>query len=255
MRPLGFSTGALAAGDFAAALAMLRAHAASAVELSALREHELGPLMRAAAGLELSGYTHVSVHAPTRLVTLSEGEAADLLAPCIDRAWHVIVHPDIVRDAACWRPFGRLLCLENLDGRRSTGRTAGELAPAFDALPEASLCFDFGHARQVDSTLATGRAILRAYGDRLAELQLSEVDARGRHASMSLATVLALRQVAHLTGACPVILESTVLPARIDDELRLAASCFRREEAAAPPSVPAPVDPASPPAPVAPVPH
>jgi hypothetical protein len=136
------------------------------------------------------------------------------------------LHPDVIRDFGCWHAFGRLLCIENMDSRKALGRTAQELASVFDRLPDASLCFDFGHARQVDSTLATARAILRRHGDRMIEMHLSEVDGRWRHHPLSISTVLALQQVEHLMTPCPVILESTVTPMQIGAEVRLASSAF-----------------------------
>ena len=65
MRPIGFSTGALALGDFRRALSMLKDVGARSVELSALRDHEVDALMKALPGLELSGYRYVSVHVPS----------------------------------------------------------------------------------------------------------------------------------------------------------------------------------------------
>ena len=46
MRPIGYSTGALALSDVERALAMLEGSSATAVELSALRISELRPLLR-----------------------------------------------------------------------------------------------------------------------------------------------------------------------------------------------------------------
>ena len=64
MRPMGFSTGALAQGDFHLALRMLADQPTTAVELSALRAHELLPLSQALPTLDLSRFAYVSVHAP-----------------------------------------------------------------------------------------------------------------------------------------------------------------------------------------------
>jgi hypothetical protein len=45
MRPIGFSTGALAKGDFRRGLDLQRRSGISAIELSALRDHELPHLL------------------------------------------------------------------------------------------------------------------------------------------------------------------------------------------------------------------
>ena len=71
MHPIGFSTGALALGDFRAALGMLEAHSCKVLELSALRETELPTLMDSLDRLDLSPFDYISVHAPSRLRTVS----------------------------------------------------------------------------------------------------------------------------------------------------------------------------------------
>lgn len=228
MRTMGFSTGALAKGDFCHALDLLRGTNVEAIELSALREEELGQLMAALDELELDELRYISVHAPSRRHGLTESQIAEMLAPCADRNWHILVHPDSIEDFGCWRGFGSLLCIENMDNRKRSGRTAEELAPYFEQLPDASFCLDLGHAQQVDSTMGVARRMLREYGSRLVQLHLSEVNGRSDHKPLSMATVWAVREIARLIPECPVILESVVTPERIDDELEMAARCFEQ---------------------------
>lgn len=231
MRAIGFSTGALALGDFRRGLALLAGRGVRAVELSALREAELPGLMSALGDLDLGAFDYISIHAPSKLRTMKEGAAADLLMPCIDRGWPVVLHPDAIRDHRCWADFGRLACIENMDNRKPAGRTAEELAPHFERLPEATFCLDLGHAQQVDSTLGVARKMLDAYGARLSQLHLSELDATAHHEALSMATVWAVREIGRLIPECPVILESVVPPDAIDSELEMAAKCFEAPEA------------------------
>jgi hypothetical protein len=227
MRGIGFSTGALAYGDFRRALGLLDAHRTEVVELSALRDTELPELMAALDALHVARYRYVSVHAPSKFRTMNEAEIARALRPCIERGWPVILHPDPIRDHGCWRDFGRLLCLENMDKRKPTGRTAEELAAHFEALPDASLCLDLGHARQVDPTMGIARRILRDFGDRLVQIHLSEIDAACHHQPLSMATVWAIREIATLIPDAPVILESVVAQHQIAKELDMASACFQ----------------------------
>src|SRR5436853_5416771 len=61
MKPIGFSTGALAKGDFATGLAVQRdVPRIDAVELSALRDHELPLLVDAIPSLDLDRFEYVS---------------------------------------------------------------------------------------------------------------------------------------------------------------------------------------------------
>lgn len=226
MRSIGFSTGALALGDFDKGVALMADRHTSVIELSALREEELPALMGALDRLHLDGYGYVSVHAPSRLRTMREAAVADMLRPCIDRGWHVVLHPDAIGDHGCWREFGGCLCIENMDKRKEAGRTAVELRRHFHELPEASMCLDLAHARQVDPTLGIAREIIREYGEKIVQLHLSELDVKSHHEPLSMAAVWAIREIAHLLPDCPVILESVVQPNGIDAELEMAARCF-----------------------------
>lgn len=228
MRAFGFSTGALALGDFERGLDMLAGHAVTAIELSALRDHELPRLMQRLAELDLGRFEYVSIHAPSRLVDLREAEVAELLSPCVTRGWSVVVHPNVIGDASCWEPFGELLCIENMD-KRTVGRTAKELAPTFERLPRASLCLDLGHARQVDPSLTVARGIVRAYGTRLRQIHLSEVDTQCRHAPISMGTVHALRALAREIAPVPVIVESRITADQVAMELRMARRTMEPE--------------------------
>lgn len=226
MHNIGFSTGALALGDFRRGVDLLTRTDVRAVELSALRENELAGLMGALDQLDLARFHYVSVHAPSRLKHMKEAAVAKALAPCIDRGWPIILHPDAIGDHGCWKDFGSLLCIENMDKRKACGRSVEELHPHFSALPNASLCLDLGHARQVDPTFSIARQIIAEYGDRIKQLHLSELNARCQHEPLSMASVWAVREIAHLIPECPVILESVVTPEQIASELDMARSCF-----------------------------
>lgn len=226
MRLIGFSTGALALGDFAKGLSLMVDHHTQVIELSALREDELPLLMGAVDRLDLDGYEYVSVHAPNQLRQMEETAVAEMLRPCIDRGWHVVLHPDAIGDHGCWRDFGRWLCVENMDKRKEAGRTAVELRRHFRELPGASMCLDLAHARQVDPTFGIAREIIHEYGEKIVQLHLSELNAKSHHEPLSMAAVWAVREIAHMLPECPVILESMVKPAAIDAELDMASQCF-----------------------------
>jgi hypothetical protein len=227
MRPIGFSTGALALGDFRAALSTITPRGRQAVELSALRDKELHPLMSALAELDLKQFRYVSVHVPSKFQTLTEAEVASSLRPCIDQGRPIVIHPDIIRDKSCWRAFGSLLCIENMDKRKSTGRTADELASFFDAFPEATFCFDVAHARQVDPTMNEAREMLRRFGRALRQVHISEIDAAGHHERLSMTTILSARKIASFIGAdIPIIIESRITAEDLDREIDAVESAL-----------------------------
>lgn len=211
MRPSGFSTGALARGDAARAIAMLEGTGARAVELYALRLHELRPLLDAIPALDLSRFDFVSVHAPSRFAASEEAAVADALAELIPRGYPIVLHPVTILDFNACRQFGQLLCIENMDKRKPVGRTLAEIARVFEALPEASFCFDIGHARQIDRTMTEAHFLVTELSRALRQLHVSEVNAQCRHDPLSYAAVASFRKVAPwVPEGVPLILETPV---------------------------------------------
>ncbi|HEY3567141.1 MAG TPA: hypothetical protein VGP73_04335 [Thermoanaerobaculia bacterium] len=222
MRPLGFSTGALAKGDFQKGLDIQRGLGVTIIELSALRGEELLPLMKALPKLDLQGFSHVSLHAPSKLGGLDELGLVAILKD-VPASWPIIVHPDLIQKPSHWRFFGPRLCLENMDQRKPVGRTVPEMESVFKQLPDASFCFDIGHARQVDPTMGIAIGMLRRFGGRLRQIHVSEVDPQGKHIPISFAARCAFQRVARLIPeGCPIILESMVDPDEARNEIEVA---------------------------------
>ena len=224
MRPTGFSTGALAYADFREGLNMLRGKAVQAVELSALRQGELTPLLQAIPSLDLAAFQFVSIHAPSQFDANREAalweQLAELSASESTAGWPIVLHPDSINDFGLWRELGASVCIENMDKRKPIGRSARELSEIFAKLPEATFCFDIGHARQFDPTMTESWLILREFGSKLRQVHVSEVNTRSKHDALSYASILAFREVAHLIpDNIPLILETPVRETEINAEI------------------------------------
>lgn len=230
MSTIGFSTGALALGDFKLGLQLLQPTRANAVELSALRSVELPDLLSAlpsALPRLKNRYNYISFHAPTDFN--DEHKVVEQLLSVAQLGLNIVVHPDTIRDASLWRKLGRNLCLENMDSRKHTGRTVEELLGFFEVLPLAHLCFDLAHARQVDATMTEAARILSQFGNRLAEVHLSEVNSKGRHFAMSFAAKRAYEPFLARMAAIPIILESMVHDDDISHEIYETERLLDRE--------------------------
>jgi hypothetical protein len=238
MRPIGFSTGALAYADFQRGLSMAGEVRCEAVELSALRQDELWPLLHALSTLDLSSFSYVSLHAPSQIAPDREAIVWEALHRECWRGWPIIVHPDSLSDFSLWRELGASLCVENMDKRKLCGRTAKELDRIFSALPDASLCFDIGHARQVDPTMTEAYLILKQFGSQLRQVHISEVNNASKHDPLSFSSILAFQEVAHLIREhVPVILETPVGLAGMNAQMakaREALPILNRTEVVAP---------------------
>ena len=230
MRTIGFSTGALARDDFRQALQMLADKPVNAIELSALRQVELVPLVEQLRDLDLRRYAYISFHAPSSIDLASEREVLRLLDHVAALEWPIVVHPDAMHTLPNWAHFGNLLSIENMDKRKPIGQTASDLGRIFESLPEASFCFDIGHARQVDPTMSEATAILQEFGSRLRQLHVSEVNTQSKHDPLSLQSILAFHRVSHLVSPeIPIILESRVGAEEIVEEVNKAIEALSIE--------------------------
>jgi hypothetical protein len=227
MRPFGFSTGALALGDFQLALRMLEGVDVDAIELSALRVRELPALIDFARHAELDGFSYVSIHAPTDYDAAQEAGVVEQLVGPAERGWPIVVHPDAMCDRSLWRRLGSRLCIENMDKRKPVGRTAEELARIFDGFPEARMCFDIGHARQVDTSMTEAYRIVRDFSAKIEQIHISVVNTSSKHDLISPSAAQAFRRVASLIpGTIPAILETPVNREQIRAQLHLAAAAL-----------------------------
>jgi hypothetical protein len=205
----GFSTGALERGNFRKAVSWMQASGIQALELSALRYDELKPLIDGLDELPLESFSYISLHAPSSFPESKENEVVNLLLPVSRRGWNIIVHPNVIYTPKLWAPLGKRLLIENMDRRKPMGRTAEELGKLFNELPDAQLCLDVAHARQLDTSLRLLWEILCSFGDRIREVHISELDSFCRHQPMSNGAVRDYQRVAGcINSNAPVIIES-----------------------------------------------
>jgi hypothetical protein len=98
-----------------------------------------------------------------------------------------------------------------MDKRKAIGRTVRELETVFTALPRARFCFDVGHARQVDPSMTESVLLLREFGERLAEVHISEVNTSSRHDPISTSAIRAFQSVSrYISEDTPIVIESLI---------------------------------------------
>jgi hypothetical protein len=223
MRAIGFSTGAVAFGDFRLALAILKECNFRCIELSALRVSEVNPLIEALPDLDLAGYSYISFHAPSRFSREEELWLRELLYKKDPASWPIVLHPDTIHDFELWRQFASRIAIENMDRRKQCGRSVRELTEILGNLPEAGLCFDIGHSHQFDPSMTEAFETLTAYSSRLVQVHVSEVDSESHHEPVSYGTILAFNRVSGLIPeTVPIIVESRVPQSLISLEAEVA---------------------------------
>lgn len=239
MNPIGFSTGALALGDFHTALEYLRRKPVKVIELSALRVHELPDLLQAVPSLDLSQFEYIALHAPSSMDPIEEPRIARLLAE-FPRSWMIVLHPDTIHDPGVWGSFGDRLALENMDRRKADGRTGVELSRWFHLLPEARFCFDLAHAQQWDTTMTEAYMLLESFAQRIVQVHISQLDSASRHYPLSSSSLRAFSGVASfIPDRVPVIIESRIAEGGIDEEVEKVKELMSASRAALSQPVPA----------------
>jgi hypothetical protein len=180
---VGSSTGYMTdeRGDWLLLVERAAGVSTDAVELAALSEPELPDLIEFLDGEPALPFHYLSLHAPSKERGMPEGELIDLLESVSFRVQSIVVHPDTLEDVRAWRKLGGKLVIENMDRRKSDGRTTDELKAFFEELPEARLCFDVAHAWSVDPSMEEGKQLLDHYGSRLRHLHVSSLDEDQHH--------------------------------------------------------------------------
>ncbi len=218
--PVGASTGWLAGEErragvrqpaWPALAGRARRHGDSACELAALSEPELPSLVEWLEGHPSLPFDFLSVHAPSKHRAMPEADLVELLLRIVQRVDAIVLHPDVIEDHDQWARLGHTLALENMDPRKDDGQTADSLAPHFERLPEAGLCFDVAHAYAIDPSLSEGHLILDRFGDRLRHLHVSALDVRHHHVPLGPTDE---RRIAPLLERCrdvPWILEAALV--------------------------------------------
>jgi hypothetical protein len=211
--PLGASTGYMEdlRHDWPALVEQALETSSFAVELAALSEHELPGLLAFLADAPPLPFRYLSVHAPTKHLRMSDDElvtALTQLPPWVDA---IVVHPDVIEDVAAYRRLGSVLVVENMDPRKSAGRTADELEALLTALPEAGFCLDVAHAAAVDPLLDVANDLLDRFGGRLRHLHISSLDEDHHHEPLSDADEAAWAPVLRRCRDVPWILEAPLL--------------------------------------------
>jgi hypothetical protein len=209
-RLLGVSTGYMEElrADWPAQVAEAAAVTTFAVELSALSEQWLKPLQAFLASRPSMPFRYVSVHGPAKDRRMDEADLVAALRELSGRADGVVMHPNTIEEPSRFRALGPALLLENMDARKEWGRTADELAAAFDELPDAGFCFDVAHSWSIDPDMAVATDLLDGFGDRLREVHLSSLSPELHHVPLTREDEERFRPVLERCGDVPWILES-----------------------------------------------
>lgn len=186
-----------------------------AAEFAALSEPEFGGLARFLRDRPRLPFLYLSVHAPVKQRAATDETLVDWLGALSPRVESIVVHPDVLGSLGVYRRLGRRLVVENMDRRKTSGRTADELAAVFSALPEAGFCFDIAHAWSIDPTMRVANELLDRFADRLRQVHLSSLEG-GKHVPLMREHEPLFLPVLERCSDVPWILEAA-MPSRWHD--------------------------------------
>jgi hypothetical protein len=184
---IGWSTGFLTAerGQWPALARRAAEHSTLAAELSALSEPELSGLVDYLVTGEALPFLFLSIHGPSKARQLSEPALVEVLMALRSKADVVVLHPDVIKDPSPYRQLGSFLAIENMDSRKDSGQTVEQLERLMGALPDARLCFDVAHAKDIDPTMGEGQRILDRWRNRLSHVHVSSLDHDRHHVPLT----------------------------------------------------------------------
>lgn len=211
MHLIGWSTGALLPkgnkSNYQLAIDLLKTTSFTAIEFSVLREQELPIFLENLPHLDTIGFNHISFHI-SKHKNLTEKEIFKKIQPVIEKGWLIVHHPDIITDFGIWKQLGSQLCIENMDGRKQDGRSVKELERYFNNLPDASMCFDIGHVKQIDPSMKLGKEICQIFGQKIKIIHLSEVDNTFySHSPINDKSLEDFAEIINFLSGCSIILE------------------------------------------------
>jgi hypothetical protein len=207
---VGPSTGYMvgARGDWPRLVAAAESCSLDVVELSALSARELPSLLAFLRDAGSLPFGHVSVHGPSKCWEGTPAALATALASVPSQVDGIVMHPETLGDVAAFVDLGGRLRLENMDTRKRDARTVDELARYFALLPEARFCFDVAHAQLHDPSMGLAHRLLDAFGNRLAEVHVSSIEAGGEHVPLRAADAEAFLPVLARCKGVPWVLEA-----------------------------------------------
>ena len=136
---------------------------------------------------ELKKFQYLSIHAPAVIYDGDEKEqmrypsegAEEALEKIMEIAKEtnadtVIVHSDLVDDFD-WlsKKIGNLLAIENMDIKKSFGKTIKDLEKIFSQTPDLKLVCDVNHIYTMDDSMKLAKSFHSAFGDMICHYHLS----------------------------------------------------------------------------------
>lgn len=160
------------------------------IELSLTREEKFRHKFTSKIIDSIKRFKYRSIHAPTLDINLKPlrypDNTTDKLLGVVDDLVSsinpsvILFHPDIVDDFGYLnKKYGSTIAFENMDSKKSFGRTVEEMKQVFERSPHARWVFDVNHLYTNDNSMKSAKLFQIAFKDRLVHYHISGFG--GRH--------------------------------------------------------------------------
>lgn len=150
-----------------------------AIELGFVRSERLNEYFDDEVFELVKKFKYRSIHAPTVGVTYPSKEAESIIEKVVFiaekiEADTVLFHPDVIKNFD-WinEKLGDLLSFENMDSKKSYGKSIKDLEDIFTRSPQAKWVFDVNHLYTINKSMDQAEYYRERFGSRLCHYHLS----------------------------------------------------------------------------------
>lgn len=170
---LGFSTGCLYRTHERVSketFSFFRSLGCNAIEITCRDEKDIEKLIAEIVPADLTGFDHVSLHAPT----IFDPDIVELLQKAneIFHFKNIVVHPSEVESWNVLQRFELPYAAENMDWRKEIGKYAESMEDIFSKV-DVSMILDLNHCFTNDPSMRLAKDMFEKFGKRISEIHLS----------------------------------------------------------------------------------
>ena len=178
---LGFSTGALYKTQIPQisreAVRLIKDLSCQALELGGQRKDRI-PALNDLKPADVADFSFLSLHTADDVIYGDNAETKEML-DAIQRAHdrlkfdNIIIHPDKIESWEIFQHYSLPLAIENMDHRKSMGRTIDDIEKILNFNQNFKLVLDLNHCYCNDKTMGLAQDFYQKFKDKIVQIHLS----------------------------------------------------------------------------------
>lgn len=187
----------------------------NAIEFNCIQPENFAAILETIRKEDLSGFTHVSIHAPAfgRLGQEEIENSLELAQRVFEKLEfdNFVVHPDEVADWKMFSGYSLPISIENMDNRKLVGATVESMEEIFKAY-DAPMTLDLNHCYANDPSMKLAYGMVDKFKSRINEIHLSGCDDKKQPSCHDPLYQTRQEEIMRVmpVGNIPIIIESVV---------------------------------------------